>query len=190
MDAAAKLHEGYHLDKRWHWLRGEMETTKQTSLERLARVLTEAGVQYAIIGGVAVQVHGHEPRTTLDIDVAVLDCARLPARALETAGFTRLGSHPHSENWRGPDGTPTQFTDDPALAGAVQTAAEHSIGDVRLRVITPVELLHAKLRAASDPARRKSKRLIDLADAQALVERWPALVDALDPAERAQLGAQ
>jgi len=34
----------------------------------LARVLAEAAVPYAIIGGVALQVHHTEPRTTLGID--------------------------------------------------------------------------------------------------------------------------
>ncbi|HVG24417.1 MAG TPA: hypothetical protein VND45_09710 [Thermoanaerobaculia bacterium] len=38
-------------------VRGEMETSKKPALASLARVLQESGVPYAIIGGVALQVH-------------------------------------------------------------------------------------------------------------------------------------
>ena len=59
--------------------------------------------------------------------------------------------------------------------------------DMRLRVIGRTDLLHAKLRAAADPARRRSKRLQDLADAQALIESTPPLDQELNPEERALL---
>jgi len=48
-------------------------------------------------------------------------------------------------------------------------------------------LLHEKLRAASDPARRRSKRLQDLADAQALLESTPTLAQELTAEECAVL---
>jgi hypothetical protein len=41
--------------------------------------------------------------------------------------------------------------------------------------------------SASDPAKRRSKRLQDLADAQALLEADPSLAAGLTPAERAVL---
>ncbi len=59
--------------------------------------------------------------------------------------------------------------------------------DVRLRVIGLIDLLHEKLRAASDPAHRRSKRLQDLADAQALLESAPTLAQELTAEERALL---
>jgi len=58
------------LDRRWHLLRGETVTSKQADLVLLSRVLTESGIDYALIGGLALQVHQAEPRTTLDIDMA------------------------------------------------------------------------------------------------------------------------
>jgi hypothetical protein len=54
-------------------------------------------------------------------------------------------------------------------------------------VIGPPDLLHAKLRAAADPAGRKSKRMQDLADVQALLETRPALATALPSEEEALL---
>ena len=165
------LETGFMLDRQWYWLRGEMERTKRPALLALARVFAEAQVPYAIIGGVALQVHQTEPRTTLDIDIAVTVYAQIPRAQLEAAGFTWTGQFSHSENWVGPDGTPVQFTDDPALAEAIRRAEQIELEDVQLRVIGCVDLLHEKLRAASDPARRRSKRLQDLADAQALLEQ-------------------
>ncbi len=41
-----------------------------TSFERICRVLDEAGVQYALVGGYAVALHG-APRGTFDIDIAL-----------------------------------------------------------------------------------------------------------------------
>src|SRR5687767_2270809 len=76
------LEEGFILDRQWFWLRGEMERTKRPALLALARVFAEAGVPYAIIGGIALQVHQTEPRTTLDIAVAVATYGALPVPSL------------------------------------------------------------------------------------------------------------
>ena len=181
------LETGFTLDRQWYWLRGEMERTKRPALLALARVFAAAQVPYAIIDGVALQVHQTEPRTTLDIDIAVTVYAQIPRAQLEAAGFTWTGQFSHSENWVGPDGTPVQFTDDPALAEAIRRAEQIELEDVQLRVIGRVDLLHEKLRAASDPARRRSKRLQDLADAQALLESTPTLAHELRAEERALL---
>jgi hypothetical protein len=166
---------------------GETERTKRPALLLLARVLADARVAYAIIGGVALQVHQTDPRTTLDIDVAVSGAEAIPRSHLEAAGFRITGRFANSENWEVPDGVPVQFTDDPALAGAVARAEELELEGVRIRVIRRADLFHEKLRSASDPAHRRSKRLQDLADAQALIESAPELAGELTPAERALL---
>jgi hypothetical protein len=181
------IETGFLLDRRWHLLRGDMERSKDSALLLIGRILTDAGVPYAIIGGVALQAHQPEPRTTLDIDIAVVDCASIPRAQLEAAGFTATGRFTHSENWVGPADTPVQFTDDPALAGAIERAQEIEIAGVRLRIIGRADLLHEKLRAGSDPAQRRSKRLLDLADAQALLEASLELARELTPAERGLL---
>jgi hypothetical protein len=184
-----RLEVGYLLDRQWHALRGEMDTTKRPALMTLARVLEQSGTPYAIIGGVALQMHQAEPRTTLDIHLAVRNFEAIPRDALQRAGFSVGGRFAHSENWVGPSNVPVQFTDDPALGPAVDRAVEIQVEDVRLRVIGRADLLHEKLRAGSDPARRRSKRLQDLADAQALLEETPDLRAALSPSEQAILDA-
>jgi hypothetical protein len=179
---------GFLLDRLWHQLRGEMEQSKRPALLAIAQILADAAVPYAVIGGIAMQVHQREPRTTLDIDLAVLDRASIPAERLLAARFVRTGDHPHSENWRAADGTPVQFTDDPLLGEAIRRAKVVDLGGLPLRVIAPADLLHAKLRAGADPARRRSKRLQDFADAQGLLEADPALAAGLTAPERALLG--
>ncbi len=164
-----------------------MEGTKKPALLALGRILAETETPYALIGGVALQIHQTEPRTTLDIDLAIADRRAIPRAALAAAGFVETGRFPHSENWLGPDSTPVQFTDDPALAAAVLRAEEIEIDGVPLRVIGRSDLLHEKLRAAIDPARRRSKRLQDLADAQSLLEGDPHLAAELRPDEKAAL---
>jgi hypothetical protein len=164
-----------------------MERSKRPALLVLARLLAEADVPYAIIGGVALQVHLPEPRTTLDVDLALPSLELVPRDRLTAAGFHLTGRFAHSENWIGPEDVPVQFTDDPALRDAVLRAEVVALEDVSIRVIRRADLLHAKFRAAADPARRRSKRLQDLADAQALIEATPELTTALTPAERALL---
>jgi hypothetical protein len=181
------LAAGFLLDHQWHWLRGEMETTKKPALAALVRVLDAANVSYAIIGGVAVQVHHPDPRTTLDIDVAVLSSDAIPRSALTAAGFRPTGSFEHSENWTADNGTPVQFTSDPELASAVRAAEEIPLDNVTLRVIRAVDLVRQKIRAGNDPAPRRSKHLSDLVDAQGLLEAYPELRADLTPDELAVL---
>lgn len=181
------IETGFLLDQLWHLLRGEMDRSKEPALLLVGRIFSDAGIPYAIIGGVALQVHQPEPRTTLDIDLAVLSRSAIPRARLEAAGFAFAGQFTNSENWLGPGDTPVQLTDDPALAGAISRAEEIDIGGVRLRIIGRADLLHEKLRAASDPARRRSKRLQDFADAHALIEAFPDLAHGLSAEERASL---
>jgi hypothetical protein len=181
------LEAGFLLDQQWHWMRGEMETTKAPALAALARILDSANVDYAVIGGVAVQVHHPDPRTTLDIDVAVLHLDDIPREIMAAAGFSRTGTFEHSENWAAANGTPVQFTDDPAFAPAIRSAESIRIEDVSLKVVRPVDLVRQKIRAGSDPARRRSKRLSDLVDAQGLLEAYPALREELTMDELAVL---
>ncbi|MFN8524286.1 MAG: nucleotidyl transferase AbiEii/AbiGii toxin family protein [Chloroflexota bacterium] len=191
--ALSGIEVGFLLDRQWHLmrgdLRGDMDASKQPALIALAQVLHESGAAYALIGGVALQAHQSEPRTTVDIDLAVTPLDSLPRDALEASGFVFSGSFAPSENWVGPGGVPVQFTGDPALIGAIGRAITMQIGGVPVRVISRSDLLHEKLRAGADPARRRSKRLQDLADAEGLLEATPELRAELSDEERHQLDA-
>jgi hypothetical protein len=164
-----------------------MERSKKPDLALLVELLDGRGIRYAIIDGIALQIHQREPRTAIDIDIAVTSRDLLPRDLLASAGFRETGRHEHSDNWIAPGGTPIQVTDDPALATPLTRAAEVRVDELRLRVLGVPDLLHEKLRAARDPARRRSKRLQDLADAESLIEQDPGLAEELTSEERAQL---
>ena len=174
------------LDVRFHDLKGDaVVTSKDGDFRELFRVLEASGLDYALIGGIAVQLWRSEPRTTLDIDVAVKSYESVPRAALEAAGFRMLARHAHSENWTGPGETPIQFSDDPAFAFLIESAAHRSFEGGEVRIASPLALVKEKLRAASDPARRESKRFQDLADAKSLAEEHPEVEKQLTPAETA-----
>ncbi len=162
--------------------------TKEVAFAELFRVLEEERVHYALIGGVAVQAWRSEPRTTLDIDVAVRSYDELPCERLVAAGFRHTGRHAHSDNWIGPDETPVQFSDGAEFEPAIATAVSRAFGASVVRVAAPLELVRAKLRAAGDASRRRSKRLQDLADAQGLVEEHESIEPLLTDEERRALG--
>ncbi len=155
--------------------------SKEKPLRLVAELLEREGVPYALIGGVAVQLHTEEPRSTLDIDLAVRTYAEVPRDALLSAGFEHTGRHEHSDNWRAPGPGPlklrtaVQFSaEDEGIADAVEHASIVNLeGGVRLRVATVAHLIVLKLAAAEEPSRRPSKREHDVADVLALLEEHP-----------------
>jgi hypothetical protein len=185
--AASILRIGDLLDSQFALLRGELETSKSRSVLELARIFAAERVPYVVIRGVAVQLWSSDPRTTLDLDVAVRSCDALPREALVEAGFAFGRRFAHSENWTGPDGAPVQFTDDPAFAAAIDHPEERPLAGHVLRLMPVFELVRAKLRSADDPERRRSKRVMDLADALALSEQHPDVLTKLDADERRRL---
>jgi hypothetical protein len=148
---------GFALDRLWCETMGLMEgDSKERPLRLMAEVLERAGVPYALIGGVAVQLHTVEPRSTLDIDVAVPRFDDVPRGALLEAGFEYTGRHAHSDNWRAPGDGPlatrvaVQFSaEDVGIAEAVAHARSIVLDEgVRLRVATAEDLIVLKLAAA------------------------------------------
>lgn len=149
----------------------------QEPLRLLIDVLNLAGTPYALIGGLAIQLHSDEPRTTLDIDIAVPTFADVPAVALAAAGFEHDEQHTHSDNWRAPGSGPrrhrvaVQFSaEDVGIGAAVANATKWQVDQLSIRVARPAELLVLKLAAAEEPTRRMRKRRQDLLDILNLTE--------------------
>ena len=183
-DARERLATAYALDRLWSETMGLPDgDTKEGPLRLVAQLLEREGVPYALIGGVAVQLHTEDPRTTLDIDLAVPTYADVPREALLAAGFEHTGRHEHSDNWRAPGSAPlkqrtaVQFSaEDEGIAEAVTRASVVNLeGGVPLRVASVADLIALKLSAAMEPARRPSKRAHDVADVLALLEAHPEL---------------
>lgn len=173
--AEKRLRIGFLLDCRWFAMKNLPERSKERTLQLLVEVLTAAEVPYAIIGGVALQVHSADPRTTVDIDVAVWDRSAIPADALRQKGFRYTGSFQFSENWLSADDIPVQFSSGPDWHNAILNSEPHDVNDRMVRVISPIDLLRAKIDASTDPARRPSKRHIDIGDAKMLIEEHPEI---------------
>ncbi len=135
-----------------------------------SRALQGAGVAYALIGGLAVGIRSGVPRATIDIDLAVLTSAS-PERITQIlggAGFTRTGTFPHSLNFRHRSGEPLQAAFDPEFDRMIELAEHVEIRGVPIPVVRTADLIVMKRRAASDPGRRRSKALRDLADVELL----------------------
>jgi hypothetical protein len=179
-----RLAVGFRLDSLWAETMGiDPSDTKERPLRLVADLLNRAGVSYALIGGVAIQIRTTEPRTTLDIDVAVPRFDDVPRAALLAAGFDHTGRHEHSDNWRSPPAGPgglrtgVQFSaEDVGIADAVAHAELTDLAEgLRMRVATPADLIVLKLASAAEPRRRPSKRQHDIADVVALMEEYPQL---------------
>ena len=142
-----RLAVGFRLDSLWAETMGfNPSDTKEQPLRLVAELLNRAGVSYALIGGVAVQIRTTEPRTTLDIDVAVPRFDDVPRAALLAAGFVHTGRHEHSDNWRAPSAGP----------GSLQTAVQFSAEDVG--IADAVATRPRGLSAAAGPEQRGVRR--------------------------------
>ena len=181
LEVRDRLAQSYALDRLWRETMGlPPGDTKEQPLRAVIAVLEASGTPYAVIGGVAVQLYSKEPRTTLDVDLAVRRFDEIPHAALVDAGFSHEGRHPHSDNWRSPGSAPRpqrtaiQFSaEDVGIDAAVTGARSVDAGGFHLRVAAPADLLVLKLAAAEEPSRRPSKRRQDLLDVVTLAEDYP-----------------
>lgn len=99
----ASLAQSFALDQLWRQTMGlPAADTKQEPLRQVVAVLAATQTPYALIGGVAIQLFSEDPRTTLDIDLAVALFADIPVAALCAAGFEHEARFAHSDNWRAP----------------------------------------------------------------------------------------
>lgn len=140
---------------------------KLAALADTVRALDRLGAPHAVVGGVAVGIRSGVPRATVDTDIAVRSTIERGsiAEALTGAGLRLTGTFAHSMNFRHPSGEPVQIVFDPEFDPMIDRAEPLDITGVRIRVVTTVDLIAMKERAASaDPARRRSKALRDQAD--------------------------
>ena len=139
---------------------------KLAAIREAVQVFDDGGVDYALIGGLAVGIRSGIPRATLDVDFAVVSTVD---RGWLTDQFTRGdfsagGQFAHSVNLRHESGEPVQLAFDAGFDPMILRAERIDLGGLAVRVVTTVDLIAMKRRAAADPARRRSKALRDQAD--------------------------
>jgi hypothetical protein len=147
---------------------GEMPDApdKLDAIDAAAGALRDAGVAYALIGGVAVGIRSGVPRATLDVDFAIATTADrdVTTAAFVARGLRRTGVFAHSMNFVHASGEPVQLAFDPEFDAMIARAETVAFGALQLRVVTREDLIAMKRRAAADPRRRRSKALRDQAD--------------------------
>ena len=146
------------------------------ALSRLSAALTELGMRYALIGGIAVILRGHD-RATQDVDAVVLDADESLPTMLEV--FQRHGLVPRLSDaeafakrnrvilLRAPDGTGIDVSMGalPFEEEIVERATRENLTDViAMPVATAEDLVIMKLVAA---------RSRDIDDVRRLVELYP-----------------
>jgi hypothetical protein len=158
----------------------DWQTTGGTDdVMRLVDCLERADVSWCVIGGLAVNHWALHPMVTEDVDfVVVADAVDRVVALLEEAGF-RAERFPRSVNFKGRSAVSLQLTTEESYRDFPSRAVPADVHGILLRVASLSDTLSGKIRAWSDPTRRQSKRIKDLADIVRLVEHHPQLRDSL-----------
>lgn len=146
---------------------------------RLVDCLERADVAWCAIGGVAVNHWAQQTMVTQDVDfVVAADAVERIVSLLEEAGF-RPERFEWSINFKGHSAVSIQLSTEDFYRDFPSRAVAADVNGILLRVACLEDTLKGKIKAFSEPQRRQSKRLKDLADIARLVEAHPHLKDTL-----------
>jgi hypothetical protein len=145
-------------------------------LERLLTLLEERSVRYCVIGGQGVNAYA-DPVVSLDLDIVVALCqvADLDVVLSKEFKVERL-EHSLKVSSYGSD-LRLQIQTDPRYFDFVDRAQTRDVLGMELQVGGVIDVLQGKVWAASDPTRRTSTRLKDIADIARIVEVYPELIE-------------
>jgi len=140
--------------------------------------LSAAGVDYCVIGGLAVNAYA-EPVVSLDLDIVVAtDNIEAACKAVEP--HFKIECFAHSVNLSSSQSDlRIQIQTDPRYQDFIPRAEIRSVLGYEMKVASIEDVLKGKIWAYSDVQRRKSKRQKDLADIIRLTEEHPSLSDQL-----------
>ncbi len=142
---------------------------------RLVSILEKADVEWCAIGGVAVNHWAQQPMVTQDVDLVVAsDSVERTVLLLEEAGF-RSERFPWSVNFKGRSAVSIQLSTEEFYRDFPSHAVPADVHGILMRVASIEDTLRGKIKAWSEPERRQSKRIKDLADIARMVEAHPRL---------------
>jgi hypothetical protein len=130
---------------------------KLAAIRAAAAAFRSGQTAYALIGGLAVGVRSGVAVPTSS------DRSKIVARFV-AEGFRLKGQFAHSLNFEHDSGEPVQLASDADFDAMISRAEVLTLSGIELPVVTTSDLIAMKRRAASDPARRRSKALRDQAD--------------------------
>lgn len=143
-------------------------------LGSLIALLEEHGIRYCVIGGQGVNAYV-EPLVSLDLDLVIAVEQFTQAEALLKARY-EVERFPHSLNISAAGSElRVQLQTDPRYFEFVERSTARDVLGIRLPVASLEDILQGKVWAASDPARRSSKRRKDLLDIERIIESHPHL---------------
>lgn len=154
---------------------------------RLVDCLERADIAWCVIGGLAVNHWAEQPMVTQDVDfVVAAEAIERTVSLLEEAGF-------HSErfdwsiNFKGRSQIVLQLRTEEFYRDFPSRAVPADVQGILMRVASLEDTLRGKMKARSEPQRRQSKRIRDLADIARLLESHPHLWDLLTDNLKRQL---
>jgi len=154
---------------------------------RLIQVLEQADVTWCVIGGIAVNYWATQPMVTQDVDIVIaVDAVERIVSALTGEGF-RAERFEWSINLQGKSSVSIQISTEHFYRDFPQRSVAADVHGILMRVASLEDTLGGKLRAWSDPKRRQSKRIKDLADIARLLESHPQLADHVPPDVKTRL---
>ena len=154
---------------------------------RLVDCLERADIAWCVIGGLAVNHWAEQPMVTQDVDfVVAVEAMERTVALLEEAGF-RSEKFDWSINFRGRSRVILQLSTEEFYRDFPSRAVPADVHGILMRVASLEDTLRGKMKAWSDPQRRQSKRIKDLADIARLVEAHPRLWDLLTDDLKRQL---
>jgi hypothetical protein len=153
----------------------------------LVDCLERADVAWCIIDGLAVNHWAQHPMVTQDVDfVVAVEAVERTVSLLEEAGF-RLERLEWSVNFKGHSAVTIQLSTEAFYRDFPSRAVPADVHGILMRVASLEDTLRGKIKTWSDPERRQSKRIKDLADIARMVESHPALWDLLTDDLKRQL---
>ena len=142
---------------------------------KLVDCLERTDVTWCVIDGVAVNHWAEQPMVTQDVDIIVAaDAVERIILLLEQAGF-RSERFEWSVNFKGQSAVSIQLSTEDFYRDFPSRAVPADVHGILLRVASLEDTFRGKMKAYSEPERRQSKRIKDLADIVRLVEAHPHL---------------
>jgi hypothetical protein len=155
-------------------------------LDRIVSFLAEREIRYCIIEGQGANAYA-DPVVSLDLDIVVAVDQIPEVEALLAREFM-VERFEHSLNVSAPGSDlRLQIQTAPRYFDFVERATTRDVLGVALQVADVADVLQGKVWAASDPTRRGSKRLKDIADIARIVESYPELAESLPSEIRQRL---
>jgi len=155
---------------------------------KMVDCLERADVAWCAIGGVAVNHWAEQTMVTQDVDfVVAAESVERTVSLLTDAGF-RPEKFEWSVNFKGHSAVSIQLSTEDFYRDFPSRAVAADVNGILLRVACLEDTLKGKIKAWSEPKRRQSKRLKDLADIARMVEAHPHLRETLPDELKKQIG--